>query len=107
MLNGLLAVEPTEWTAGAIIALLVTNAGTLYKLIKGERRADSEQEEGRDNNLVASWRAWGKTMEKGRVDAEKRERIMIAEASRLAEVARQSCERIEQLEAELKEARGE
>jgi hypothetical protein len=102
---GLLAVEPTEWNAWAILALIVTNAGTLYKLIKSEKRTDAEQDHGRDDTLVGQWRAWGKAMEKGRndsvkrqLDAEDRERKLIAEVSRLAECVRQKEERIEELE---------
>lgn len=105
MLNGLLAVDPGEWTGWAVVALIVTNAGTLYKLIKGERRADIEQDAGRDDTLVGQWRAWGKAMEQGRKeavkrqqDAEARERTLIAEVSRLAECVRQKEERIEELE---------
>jgi hypothetical protein len=104
---GLLAVEPTEWTASAIIALLITNIGTLYKLFKTEKRTDTAADRERDDNLVGQWRAWGKSMEAGRVkaelkkgEAEDRERKLIAEVSRLAECVRQREERIEELERE-------
>lgn len=105
MLNGIFAVEPGEWSAGAIIALLITQAGTLYQLLKKERRSDNEQDAGRDDTLVGQWRAWGKAMEKGRndalkrqSDAEDRERKLIAEVSRLAECVRQRDEQLEEIE---------
>lgn len=103
---GLLAVEPTEWNAWAIVALLVTNAATLYPLFKKERRTDGQQDAAREDTLVGQWRAWGKAMEKARneavrrqQEAEDRERKLIAEVSRLAECVRQTEDRIGELEA--------
>lgn len=107
MLNGLFAVEPGEWTGWAVLALIVTNAGTLYKLIKGERRTDSEQDAAREDTLAGQWRAWGKAMEVARnkaevkrSEAEDRERKLIAEVSRLAECVRQKSDEIEELQRE-------
>ena len=108
MLNGIFAaVEPGEWTGWAVVALIVTNAGTLYKLIKGEWRADNDQDAGRDDTIVGQWRAWGKAMEKGRNDAvkrqgeaEARERLLIAEVSRLAQCVLQKDDEIEELQRE-------
>lgn len=106
MLNGLFAEAAGDWTPGAIVALIITQAGTLYQLFKKERRTDTTQDAGREDSLVGMWRAWGKAMEKARNDAEKakreaedRERGLIAEVSRLAECVRQKDERIEELES--------
>lgn len=105
-------MEPTQWTAGALVALLITNAGTLYKLIKSERRTDNSQGAAREDNLAAQWRAYAKSMEVGRnraeekkLAAEDRERVLIAEVSRLAECVRQKEERIEELERDRKPAK--
>lgn len=108
MLNGILGVaEGQEWNAGAIVTLICTQAFTLYKLLKTEKRTDNDQETARDESLVGQWRAWGKAMEKGRNDAikrqsdsEDRERKLIGEVSRLAECVRQKDSRIEELERE-------
>lgn len=105
MLNGLFAVEPGEWSAGAIIALLITNAAAIYQVVRKERRTDTEQDAGRDDTLVGQWRAYGKAMEKGRVDAvkaqieaESRERKLISEVSRLAECVRQKDEQLREFQ---------
>lgn len=111
MLNGLFAAEATEWNGWAILALIVTNAGTLYQLIKKERRNDNDQDGGREDTLVAQWRAWGKAMEKGRLEAEKkrldaedRERKLIGEVARLAEQVRHGQNQIEDLERDADQA---
>lgn len=104
-------MEPTQWTAGAIVALLITNIGTLYKLFKREQRTDHSQDAGREDSLSAQWRAYAKSMEVARnkaeekkAKAEDRERVLIAEVSRLAECVRQKEERIEELERDQSDA---
>lgn len=105
---GLFAAEASqEWNAWAILALVVTNVGTLYKLIKNEKRTDNSQDHEREDNLSAQWRAYAKSMEVGRnkaeakrAEAEDRERKLIAEVSRLAECVRQKEDQIEELERE-------
>jgi hypothetical protein len=99
------AVEPTEWTGWAIIALLITNFGSVYALVKKEKRTDGSQDAAREDSLAAQWRAWGKDMQAGRIKAEKRcievedrERLLIAEVSRLKEQLHQRDDRIDELE---------
>jgi hypothetical protein len=99
-MTALLAVEASEWNAWAIIALLISNAGAYYKLLKRENRTDrrenTELDAAKETTLVGSWRAWGKAMEKGRVEAEvakheaeQRERDLIKENGGLREQVRQ------------------
>lgn len=108
------AGDATEWTGWAVIALLITNAGTLYQLVKRERRTDNDQDHGRSDTLVGMWRAWGKDMQAGRIKAEKerreaedRERLLIREVARLAEQVHQRDEKIDELEADAGGGAGE